>query len=156
MKEEKKEFKFQKDGSLKVFVSSEDDLFLPGSNNSKVVIGKVTQKTVQHIPVDKINSLKAYVKTQMESSEAQIDSVKTNLAKLKGVDEKFVPEKLMNKLMKYLTDAKGKAKPIKKHLKELNLFMGQARQKVQLKMQLEYLEGHLKMIKKDYDKLNGN
>ena len=142
---EKKKFELDKDGKLRVVINNTSDLVLPvDGQNTK--IGSFTQVTEQMIDKDKIEVLKKFVKGQRDVAKSQIAKLDLGLKKLVGLDEKAIPDKVMQGCVKAI--AKG-AKPFKKEMKVLSDYIANAQRKKQMLQQKEFIGKQLEQMEAD-------
>jgi len=146
MKEDK-EYEKLKDGRLKIIITTEQDLMLPGNIN----VGSLYQKTEQYFDADKVETFKNFVSGQKSKCEEEIKKQESIISRLHNIKVDVIPEKMLGDINKYLNKS---SKTLKTKMITLNNYIARMSEKSNALSQLEYLKKQLKIIDKDLESIN--
>lgn len=145
-----KNYKMEGD-KLIVTINNSDKIFLPNENGDKSDIGMYEQNTVQIIENDQIDTLKAFVGSEMDKAKKQLDELVKQYEPIKDIidlDEKIVAgvKKALEKSQKAFKD---KCVGLSQHIDAMA-------RKDTLKAQIDYIEKQIIEIQADVDGLNNS
>lgn len=135
-----KKFKKMKD-YLEVVVTGGNEINLPDGKET-VCIGSLTQRQVQKIDLDKVPVLVKFIKDQVESGDAQLVAMNSQLRDLDNVQE--IDEKVVEECKSRLVNG---TQGFKSKMSALNKHIGKIEKVKQLTNQIEYMTKQLDPMK---------